>query len=286
MARKGRLSTYRRPVLVNLDPANDCIPYRSDIDVKELVSVEEIMRRDQLGPNGALVRAMERLEERVEWLLERLEGADKDSYFVFDLPGQVELFSCHTSLLSIIRTLSRRNFRLAVVHLADATYCHDPMKYISVLLVTLQSMMQLECPQVNALCKIDLVESMEALPMRLEYYLNAQDLRYLCEALEEDPVGRRYGRLSRAICELIEESGLVSFIPLCVEDKECMAYLLSEVDKANGYAFGGLTPANESIFGTAMSEVGGHQIVALVKERYLLRSASVPESVTVNEGEE
>lgn len=238
------------------------------------------MHNDQLGPNGALIKAVEDLEEHIDWLLGRLEELEDDSYFVFDLPGQVELFTCHTSLLNILRMLMRRNFRLAVVHLADATYCHDPMKYISMLLVTLQSMMQLECPQVNVLSKIDLVETMEALPMRLEYYTDVQDLRYLCAALEEDPIGKHYGKLNKALCELIEDSSLVSFVPLSVEDKDCMTHLLGEIDKANGYIFGGLTPRNESILEAAMTEAHRDRLIELVKERYLPRSAALSDSST------
>lgn len=241
------------------------------------------MRDDQLGPNGALIKAMEDLEERTDWFLGRLEELEEESYFIFDLPGQVELFTCHTSLLNILRLLMKRNFRLAVVYLVDATYCHDSMKYISMLLVTLQAMMQLECPQVNVLSKIDLVETMEALPMRLEYYTHVQDLRYLCETLEDDPIGKRYSKLNKAICELIEDSSLVSFVPLCVEDKDCMIHLLGEIDKANGYIFGGLTPENESIFEAAMTEAHRDRLIELVKERYLPRSAAVSDPTSVDE---
>jgi GTPase SAR1 family protein len=42
----------RRPALVNLDPANDCLPYTPDIDVRELVSLDAVMEELGLGPNG------------------------------------------------------------------------------------------------------------------------------------------------------------------------------------------------------------------------------------------
>ena len=44
--------TGRRAAVVNLDPANDALPYECAVDVMDLVALEEVMRRYQLGPNG------------------------------------------------------------------------------------------------------------------------------------------------------------------------------------------------------------------------------------------
>jgi hypothetical protein len=43
--------------------------------------------------------------------------------------------------------------------MVDAHYCTDPAKYISVLLLALKTMIQLELPHVNVLSKVDLIES-------------------------------------------------------------------------------------------------------------------------------
>lgn len=263
------LSLGRQPVLVNLDPANEFVPYTSDVSVTEILTVTSIMTRHRLGPNGALLYCLKELEtHRMDWLLDRLASFPEDSYFIFDLPGQVEITTCNPSLLHIIRTLQKHSFQLAVVHLADAAYCADPFKYISMLIVTLKSMMQLECPQINVLSKLDLVKSYGQLPFRLEYYLNVQDLRYLLAALEEDAVGIRYRKLSAALCELVEEAGLLTFVPLAVEDKDCMAFLLGEVDKANGYVFGALTAGNETILEAAVSQAHRERVIDLVEDRY------------------
>ena len=58
-----------------------------------------------------------------------------------------------------MQALLKHNHRLTAVHLVDAHHCSDPAKFISVLLVTLSTMVQLEMPQVNLLSKIDLVEA-------------------------------------------------------------------------------------------------------------------------------
>lgn len=42
----------RKVALVNLDPANDVLPYKPDVDIADLVCLEEVMDEFKLGPNG------------------------------------------------------------------------------------------------------------------------------------------------------------------------------------------------------------------------------------------
>ena len=58
----------RKCSVVNLDPANDHTSYTCALDVRELVTIEEIMEEEDLGPNGAVLYALEDLEENFEWL--------------------------------------------------------------------------------------------------------------------------------------------------------------------------------------------------------------------------
>lgn len=68
------MAAINRPRSVaNLDPANDNIPYDATFDVRELVNVEEVMEREELGPNGGVLWAMEELEANFEWLEEHLK---------------------------------------------------------------------------------------------------------------------------------------------------------------------------------------------------------------------
>lgn len=158
-------ATERPCAIINLDPANDGIPYKADIDISELITLQDVMEEYNLGPNGGLVYCMEYLEVNIDWLLEKLKplqgffAAYKDKYLVFDCPGQVELFTNHNALKNIILKLQSLDHRLCVVHLVDAHYCIDPSKYVSMLMVSLKTMLHLECPHINILSKIDLMES-------------------------------------------------------------------------------------------------------------------------------
>ena len=63
----------RKCSIVNLDPANDQTSYKPALDVRELVTLEEIMAEDTLGPNGGVLYALEDIEENFEWLAEGLK---------------------------------------------------------------------------------------------------------------------------------------------------------------------------------------------------------------------
>jgi GTPase SAR1 family protein len=63
----------RKCSAVNLDPANDRTSYPCALDVRDLVTLEEIMAEDTLGPNGGVLYAMEEVEQNVEWLKEGLQ---------------------------------------------------------------------------------------------------------------------------------------------------------------------------------------------------------------------
>ena len=49
-------------------------------------------------------------------------------------------------------------FQLVAVHLVDSHYCSDASKFVSVLLTSLATMLQIGLPHVNVLSKIDLIE--------------------------------------------------------------------------------------------------------------------------------
>ena len=59
-----------------------------------------------------------------------------------------------------------------VVHLVDATHCSDPYRFISVLLLSLKTMLQLDLPHVNVLSKIDLLKDDTNLRMNLLLLIN------------------------------------------------------------------------------------------------------------------
>jgi len=260
----------RKTIVVNLDPANDIeLPYQCSINICDLISVEHVMDCQQLGPNGGMLYALEYLEKNILWLKERLEKYS-DSYVIFDCPGQVEIYTHHHILKNIVRHLSKWNCRLTAVHLVDSRVCTDAGVYIAALLVSLNAMLELELPHVNVLSKIDLLRTYGSLDFHLDFYTDVIDLRKVLQYLHEDSQSdSRFFKLNEVISELIEDFGLVSFQPLNIQDKEDMNKLLRNIDKANGYIFGGLTSGNESIMDIAESVTDWeYNRVAAVEDKY------------------
>ncbi|XP_074971118.1 GPN-loop GTPase 2 [Phalacrocorax aristotelis] len=231
----GRIG--RKVTVVNLDPANEAMPYQCGVDIAELITLPDVMENLKLGPNGGLIYCMEYLEANFDWLQEKL-AAFRGHYYLFDCPGQVELYTHHEALKNVFAQLAKWNFRLAAVHLVDSHYCTDPGKFISVLCTSLSTMLHVELPHVNVLSKMDLIEQYGKLAFNLDYYTEVLDLSYLVDHLASDPFFRNYRRLNEKLVEVIEDYSLVSFVPLNVQDKESMRQVMQAVDKANGYSFG------------------------------------------------
>ncbi|NXL37887.1 GPN2 GTPase, partial [Glaucidium brasilianum] len=231
----GRIG--RKVTVVNLDPANEAMPYQCAVDIAELITLPDVMENLKLGPNGGLIYCMEYLEANFDWLQEKL-AVFRGHYYLFDCPGQVELYTHHDALKNVFAQLAKWNFRLAAVHLVDSHYCTDPGKFISVLCTSLSTMLHVELPHVNVLSKMDLIEQYGKLAFNLDYYTEVLDLSYLVDHLASDPFFRNYRRLNEKLVEVIEDYSLVSFVPLNVQDKESMRQVMQAVDKANGYSFG------------------------------------------------
>lgn len=102
--------------------------------------------------------------------------------------------------------------------------------------------------------------------------------------LDQTNFGKRHQKLTAALCELIEDFGLISFVPFSVEDKECMAYLLQEVDKANGHVFGSLTSGNESIMEAAVNTQESSRYISLMQSRYISNRHQEEDDDNVTDG--
>ncbi|MCJ1228170.1 hypothetical protein MMC12_004831 [Toensbergia leucococca] len=224
----------RKCSVVNLDPANDHTSYPCALDIRDLVTLEEIMADDELGPNGGVLYALEELEHNMEWL-ERGLGELGGMFYG-----------------SVVLTL--------------------PSLYISTLLLSLRAMLQMDLPHLNVLTKIDKLSTYAPLPFNLDYYTEVQDLSYLLPHLtQENPVMQhpKFQGLNSAIVELIEDFGLVGFETLAVENKKSMMTLLHAIDRAGGYAFGGAEGANDTVWQVAMREGMTTMDIRDVQERWL-----------------
>lgn len=231
----------RKVAVINLDPANDSLPYECAVNIEDLIKLNDVMAEHSLGPNGGLVYCMDYLEKNIDWLESKLKPLINDHYLLFDFPGQVELFFLHSNAKNIISKLIKKmDLRLTVIHLVDAHLCCDPGKYVSALLLSLTTMLHLELPHINVLSKIDLIESYGKLAYNLDFYTDVQDLSYLQNLLDQDPRSSKYRKLTKELCDVVEDFSLVNFSTLDIQDKESVGNLVKLIDKTNGYIFAGI----------------------------------------------
>ncbi|XP_077431079.1 GPN-loop GTPase 2 isoform X1 [Vanacampus margaritifer] len=267
----------RKVVVVNMDPANDGLPYTCAVDISELVTLDDVMDGLKLGPNGGLLYCMEYVEANLDWLENKLKE-HPDCYFLFDCPGQVELYTHQNSVKNIFSQLGKWNFRLTCVHLVDSHYCADPAKFISVLCTSLSTMLHVELPHVNILSKMDLIEQYGKLAFNLDFYTEVMDLTYLVDHLAADPFFKKFHHLNEKLAEVIQDYSLVSFVSLNVQDKESMMQVLRAVDKANGCCFGDLEERNlQAMMSAAVGADFQFASTLGVQEQYLGTSGKTVE---------
>lgn len=260
----------RKCSVVNLDPANEQTNYDAALDVRDIVRLEDIMRDDDLGPNGGILYAMEELEHNLDWLEEGLTGLGED-YVIFDCPGQVELFTHHSSLRNIFFRIQKFGYRMVVLNLTDSYCLTLPSLYISNLILSLRAMLQMDLPHLNVLTKIDKLTTYGPLPFNLDFYTEVQDLSYLLPHLESESTrfSEKFAGLNTAVIELVESFGLVGYETLAVEDKRSMMHLLQMIDRAGGYAFGAAEGANDTVWQVAMREGLSTMDIKDVQERWI-----------------
>ncbi|CAN7991761.1 unnamed protein product [Ixodes hexagonus] len=217
--------------VVNLDPAAEYFDYNVAFDIRSLIHVDDVMEDEDLrfGPNGGLVFCLEYLVENVDWLHEQL-GEDVDDYFLFDCPGQIELYTHLDVMKKLIQVLESWDFRVCGVFLIDSQFMVETTKFFSGVLSALSAMVNFEIPHVNVITKMDLLN--KAGRRKISRYLEP-DIHLLLE--DDRQFDEKYGRLSEAIAKVIEDYSLVKFMPLNIKVEESIADLLLMIDNAIQY---------------------------------------------------
>lgn len=234
--------------VVNLDPAAEHFDYQPLVDIRELIQLDDAMEDEELhyGPNGGLVFCIEYLLENQEWLKEQLcggghdenEPADVDNepdddYIIFDMPGQIELYTHLNVGRKLVELLTSWNFRVCSVFLIDSQFMIDGSKFLSGTMTALSVMANLELPHINVLSKMDLLS--KSARGQLDKYLEPDAHALLGQVATESAWGRKYRKLSEAIGMLIEDFSLVRFTPLNLNDEESISDLLLIIDNIIQY---------------------------------------------------
>ena len=157
------VSTYRSWLLergidtavLNLDPGADALPYDADVDIREWVSMNEVMDEYGLGPNGAQVVAADLMALNVEKLTDAVNEM-KSTFLLVDKSGQLELFSFREPSNVIMDALGKE--RSMTGYLLDPMLCRSPNGFISSMVLSSLVQFRLAVPMINVLTKTDTVD--------------------------------------------------------------------------------------------------------------------------------
>ena len=142
--------------VINLDPGVLELPYGPDLDIRDYVNIEAIMREHHLGPNGAVVAAADLIAEQVGSLNSEIEELGSDIVLV-DTPGQMELFSFRASGPYIASYMTQE--QKAVIYLFDSVFSSNPLNFVSNLFLSAAVYNRFLLPFIPVLSKVDLLPS-------------------------------------------------------------------------------------------------------------------------------
>ncbi|MEM4594111.1 MAG: ATP/GTP-binding protein, partial [Zestosphaera sp.] len=143
--------------IVNLDPAVEKLPYNPDFDVRELIDFRKLMSEEGLGPNGAMIRAVDMLAEKNKEILTRLRKLKRD-YILVDTPGLSELFLLRDSGPKVVKALKKVALPI-VIYLNDVTASKTPAEAVVTYLMSLVVRLRLDVPVIPVLSKSDLLKN-------------------------------------------------------------------------------------------------------------------------------
>lgn len=181
---------------VNFDPAAEYLPYSPDVDVREYLNVRDVMEKYNLGPNGALIAAIDMLINYVADLKDEIESLNSN-YVLIDMPGQLEIVTFRRVGPLLIDYLTRGR-KSVTVFLVDSYLALNQLSMISLLLLSISSLLRIKKPQIIALTKIDLLtEDQELRLMNMfEYESSCSDV------LESDVID---SELLARLCDVIKD---------------------------------------------------------------------------------
>lgn len=198
-------------IAVNLDPGAENLPYEPDVDIRDWISLKEVMDAHGLGPNGAQIACADMLALNTSDVKKSIESFKTD-YILLDTPGQLELFVFREAGKYIVKFLNPQ--RSTIAYLLDHALAKTASGFVSQLLLSISTNFRLNQPQINILSKADML-SEEELELVKQW---SEDIDGLYNAVinEEASV---YREMSEGILQLLEGFGsLTNLIPTGKED--------------------------------------------------------------------
>eukprot|EP00906_Rhabdomonas_costata_P031704 RCo044747 len=150
----------RRPAsayVLNLDPAVLQLGYEVNIDIRDTVNYKQVMKQYKLGPNGAIVTALNLFATRFDQVITFIEQKQEEVEYVFiDTPGQIEVFTWSASGQLITEALAS-TFPTVVLYVVDTVRSTAPATFMANMTYACSIMYKTQLPLLLVLNKTDVV---------------------------------------------------------------------------------------------------------------------------------
>jgi GPN-loop GTPase len=167
----------------------------------------------------------------MDWLHEQIGEDYNDDYIIFDLPGQIEIYTHMDIMRRFIEKLDDWHFRTIAVYTLDANFLTDGPKFIAGSMTALSTMVSLEIPQINLITKMDLISKRDKAAM--EKFLEP-DSEEILGAEVETEWNKKYLKLTLGIGKVLDDFSLVKYFPLDIRRENALESLCSMVDRILG----------------------------------------------------
>ncbi|KAK7047588.1 hypothetical protein VNI00_006356 [Paramarasmius palmivorus] len=155
-----RINSYlhsqdKPPYILNLDPAVTHVPFEANIDIRDTVNYQEVMKQYNLGPNGGILTALNLFTTKFDQVLGLVDKrAETVDYVILDTPGQIEIFTWSASG-AIITDAIASSLPTVVAYIIDTPRTTAPATFMSNMLYACSILYKTKLPFILVFNKTD-----------------------------------------------------------------------------------------------------------------------------------
>ncbi|EGR52401.1 uncharacterized protein TRIREDRAFT_54521 [Trichoderma reesei QM6a] len=156
------------PYVINLDPAVLNVPFESNIDIRDSVNYEEVMKQYNLGPNGGILTSLNLFATKVDQVVNLLEKRAKPDpqnpnrkpidRILVDTPGQIEAFVWSASGTILLESLAS-SFPTVIAYIIDTPRTASTSTFMSNMLYACSILYKTKLPMILVFNKTDVKDA-------------------------------------------------------------------------------------------------------------------------------